>query len=118
MKKRILIVDDEASIRELYRQEFEDTGYDVDTAASPAEANRAISRAKPDLMILDIKLGEDDGLAYLREIMETYHDLAVIICSAYGSFKEDFSSWLAEAYVVKSSDMEPLLSKVHEVLAD
>jgi len=118
MNKRILVVDDERGIRELYKQELEDQGYAVETASNTNEADEIIGNTAVDLMILDIKLGKDDGLSYLRKTMENHSDLPVIISSAYGSYKDDFSSWLAEAYIVKSSDLDPLKQKVEEILAD
>jgi two-component system OmpR family response regulator len=117
MPKRLLILDDEANIRELYTREFEDEGYAVEAVATIEEADRAITERRPDLLILDIRLGGPDGLSYLRTIMESQRDLPVVICSAYTSYKEDFSSWLAEAYVVKSADLDPLKRKVKELLA-
>jgi DNA-binding response OmpR family regulator len=116
MAKRILIVDDEVNIRNLYRQEFEDEGYLVDTAASPEEADEIMEKQSPHLMILDIELSGQDGLSYLREVMQANRNLQVVISSAYSSYKDEFSSWLAEAYIVKSSDLEPLKQKVQELL--
>ena len=70
MSKRILVVDDEANIRDLYEQEFTDEGYAVDTVGSAEEASDLLAARRPDLMILDIELPGQDGLAYLREVME------------------------------------------------
>lgn len=117
MSKRILIVDDEANIRELYKQEFIDEGFEVDTVASAEEAGDILDKRRPDLMILDIELPGQDGLAYLREVMETNRDLPVLINSAYHSYKDDFASWSAEGYFVKSADLDPLKRKVRELLA-
>ncbi|NCP03084.1 MAG: response regulator, partial [Deltaproteobacteria bacterium] len=46
-----------------------------------------------------------------------HKDLPVILCSAYDSYKDDFSSWLADAYVVKSSDLTELKDQVARLLA-
>lgn len=114
--KRILVVDDEASIRTLYCQELRDEGYLVEAVSSAEEAARALERQSANLLILDIELPGKDGLAYLREVMERYRDLRVVINSAYHSYKDDFASWSAEAYLVKSSDLDPLKAKVRELL--
>ncbi|MCB1164414.1 MAG: response regulator [Candidatus Krumholzibacteriia bacterium] len=116
--KRILVVDDEASIRTLYAQELGDEGYEVETVASAEEATRVLERQRPDLLILDIELPGKNGLTYLREVMGEHRDMPVLISSAYHSYKDDFASWSAEAYVVKSSDLDPLKAKVRELLAD
>lgn len=118
MSKRILVVDDEASIRDLYQQELREEGYDVDVAPSAEAARERVAQRRPDLMILDIELPGEDGLSYLREVMESDRDLPVLINSAYPSYKDDFASWSAEAYLVKSSDLAPLKKKVRELLAD
>ncbi len=118
MSKRILIVDDEANIRELYKQELADDGYEVETVGSAEEAEKAIGARRPDLMILDIELPGRDGLEYLREVMEMERDLPILINSAYDSYKDDFASWAAEAYFVKSSDLDPLKRKVRELIGD
>ncbi|MBM4117508.1 response regulator [bacterium] len=116
MSKRILVVDDEASIRTLYSQELRDEGYLVQAVASAEEASLALAEQPVDLVILDIELPGKDGLAYLREVMEQYRDLRVVINSAYHSYKDDFTSWSAEASLVKSSDLDPLKATVRELL--
>ena len=114
---RILIVDDEVNIRSLYQCELEDEGYEVVTAASGAEALNILHEAAPDLVILDIKLEQENGLDFLRRMMETRPSLSVILNSGYSTYKDDFSSWLADAYLVKSSDTRELKTKVRELMA-
>ena len=72
MGKRILVVDDEANIRTLYKQEFEDEGYAVTTAASAEEALDLLRGSPADLVVMDIEMPGQDGLVCLREIMETH----------------------------------------------
>lgn len=114
---RILIVDDEVNIRKLYQSELEDEGYEVVTAASGAEAIQILRTAAPDLVILDIKLEQENGLDFLRHMMEIQPSVSVILNSGYSTYKDDFSSWLADAYLVKSSDTTELKDKVRELLA-
>jgi len=113
---RILIVDDEVNIRRLYQSELEDEGYEVVTAASGAEALNILREAAPDLVILDIKLEQENGLDSLRRMMEARPSLSVILNSGYSTYKDDFSSWLADAYLVKSSDTSELKTKVRELV--
>jgi len=113
---RVLVVDDEVNIRKLYKSELEDEGYDVVTAASGAEAMNILRNTVPDLVILDIKLDQENGLDFLRHAMELHPSLSVILNSGYSTYKDDFSSWLADAYLVKSGDTTELKSKVREVL--
>ncbi len=113
---KILVVDDEVNIRKLYKSELEDEGYDVVTAASGAEALHILRDSAPDLVILDIKLEQENGLDFLRHMMEIRPSLSVILNSGYSTYKDDFSSWLADAYLVKSSDTSELKEKVRELL--
>lgn len=114
---RILIVDDEVNIRKLYKSELEEEGYQVVTAASGAEALHILRDTAPDLVILDIKLEQENGLDSLRRMMEVRPNLSVILNSGYSTYKDDFSSWLADAYLVKSSDTSELKDKVRELLS-
>ena len=71
-----------------------------------------------DLVVLDIKLKSESGLDVLQRIVNQYPGLPVILCSAYISFQDDYTSWLAERYVVKSSDPAELLHEVNKVLVN
>jgi DNA-binding response OmpR family regulator len=112
----ILVVDDEDSIRALYRTELEEDGYQVVCASDGASALRALNEGTVHLVVLDIKLRGESGLQVLQEITRSHRQLPVILSTAYGSFKDDFSSWLADAYVVKSSNMQELKAEVSRVL--
>ena len=56
-------------------------------------------------MVLDIKLRNESGIDLLQRIVKERHDMPVILCTAFSCYKDDFSTWLADGYVVKSSDM-------------
>lgn len=115
---KLLIVDDETHIRMLYKKEFEGDGYDVLSAADPDEAMDIMAKEKPDLVILDIELGDENGLTLLNRLRQEYRDCAVILNSAYATYKSDFQSWLADAYIMKSSDLNPLKNKVKFLLTE
>jgi len=110
--KRILIVDDEEVIRMLYGEELEDEGYDVITTGSGHGLVGLIEREKPDLIILDIKMAEHDGLDLLQDIRKEFYNVPVILCSAYSSYKGDLKSIAADYYVVKSADLSELKRKI------
>jgi CheY-like chemotaxis protein len=59
-----------------------------------------------------------DGIETLRRIKEMDKNIPVILCTAYGQYKQDFSSWASDAYVVKSADLEELKTKIKTVLAE
>jgi DNA-binding NtrC family response regulator len=66
--KDVLVVDDERSLRLLCRVNLELDGHHVREAATVAEARREIERATPDVILLDVHVGADDGLELLDEI--------------------------------------------------
>jgi DNA-binding NtrC family response regulator len=114
---RLLVVDDESSIRLLYSQELGEEGYDVVTAGSAVEAVEKLQNDQFDLILLDIKLKNESGLDLLQKIVKDRHDLPVVLCSAFSCYKDDFSAWLADGYVVKSSDLQELKDEIKKVLA-
>ncbi len=117
MSKRLLVVDDESNIRRLYSQELSEEGYQVDTAASATEAVEKLTGNSYDLVVLDIKLKNESGLDFLQKIVRERHDMPVILCTAFSCYKDDFSTWLADGYVVKSSDPQELKDEIARVLA-
>lgn len=110
--KKILVVDDEEAIRSLYKMELEDAGYQVETADSGVQALEKLETFSPDLVTLDIKMPGMNGLEVLGEIRKDHKELPVILCSAYGEYKQDFSCWASDAYVVKSSDVDELIETI------
>ncbi len=114
--KRILVIDDEENIRLLYTEELADEGYEVSVAASAQEALAKIEAERPDLITLDIRMPGIDGIEFLRLLRERDRDLPVIIVTAYGEYKQDFSVWASDAYVVKSADLDELKAMVRKVL--
>ena len=116
MKKKILIVDDEEVIRMLYGEELEEEGYTVVTAGSGHGLIEMIGQEKPDLVVLDIKMAEHDGLDLLQDIRKDFYNIPVILCSAYSSFKGDLKSIAADYYVVKSADLSELKQKIKMAL--
>lgn len=114
---RLLIVDDEKNLRRLYEKEFRQEGYEVLLAENGLEALERVRNEKPDLVILDIRMPGMDGVETLGKMLAIRNNLPVILNSAYTSYQNNFMTWAAEAYVIKSSDLEPLKSKVKEILA-
>ena len=114
---KLLVVDDEANIRLLYAQELSDEGYEVVTAGTALEAVEKLEGADFDLVVLDIKLKNESGIELLQRIVKERHTLPVILCTAFSCYKDDFSAWLADGYVVKSSDMTELKDEIARVLA-
>jgi CheY-like chemotaxis protein len=116
--KKVLVIDDEQNIRFLYKEELEDCGYQVTVAATAEEAMEKIQQDKPDLITLDIKMPGMDGIEFMKKLKEEKSDIPVILCSAYGRYKQDFRVWASDAYVVKSADLRELKSTIKDILSD
>ena len=109
---KILIVDDEEHIRYLYSEELSDAGYEVITAENGHLLLERIEKEKPDLVVLDIKMVDYNGLDLLQDIRNKFYDLPVVLCTAYDTFKEDMKSIAADYYVIKSFDLSELKNKI------
>ncbi len=112
----VLVVDDEQHILKLYEKELSEEGYKVSTATSGEEALRMAELESPDLVILDIKLKDQNGLEILGGLRKIAGDRPIILNSAYSTYKSDFQSWLADAYLVKSPNLDNLKRKIRELL--
>ena len=114
--KKILIVDDEESIRILYEQEFLEEGYQVFLASNAYEALEIVEKEPLDLIVLDIKMPGMDGIEAMQKIVGKKNNIPIIINSAYPHFKDSFMTWVAEAYVVKSSNLQEVKDKIKQLL--
>jgi two-component system response regulator (stage 0 sporulation protein F) len=114
--KKILIVDDEESIRYLYREELEEEGFIVEVATNGEEALEKLPLFKPDLITLDIKMPGMNGIETLKRIRESDRQLPIIMCSAYGEYKQDFTTWASDAYIVKCADLTELKTTICKLL--
>jgi NtrC-family two-component system response regulator AlgB len=82
---RVLVVDDEESIRKLLRVCLEGAGYQVTLAASGEAATAAAKRSPPDLALVDLRLGGMDGIAVTRALAQDAPGCAVVIMTAYAT---------------------------------
>ena len=100
MAADILIVDDEADIRELVAGILEDEGHQTRLARDSDEALRAIEERRPQLVILDIWLQGSrlDGLEVLSVIKRTYPELPVVIISGHGNIETAVTAIRRGAY--------------------
>jgi CheY-like chemotaxis protein len=115
--EKVLIVDDEENVRFLYEQELIDEGYQTVLARDGKECLEKVATEKPDVVLLDIRMPRMDGLEAIGKIIELNKNIPIIINSAYSTYKDDFMSWAADAYVVKSYDLDTLKTTIRDVLA-
>jgi DNA-binding NtrC family response regulator len=112
---RILLVDDDEALQKLCKEELEDEGHSVELTADGDDALERIGRGGLDLVILDLCIDGMSGLRVLREGINRSPDLPILIHTAHPEFQRHFSTWSAAAFVVKSSDLGPLMKEVHRL---
>jgi two-component system chemotaxis response regulator CheY len=111
----ILVVDDDASIRQTVREILDFEGYAVETAADGLEALQAVERGEPSLVLLDMRMPELDGWGFARAIRERGIQLPILVMTA----AENARSWAdeigADGYVAKPFELDELLAAVERV---
>ena len=117
MKKRILVVDDEISIRMGIREFAEYQGYDVTGAANGREALELCRQQDFDLIIMDIMMPEMDGYEAYRRIREI-KDIPALMLSAKGEEYDKLQGFEAgiDDYVVKPFSIKELMARVNVIL--
>jgi two-component system response regulator (stage 0 sporulation protein F) len=113
---KILCVDDEPALLRMYRDELSEEGYEVVVARDGKEALAQLSAVNPQVVILDIRMPNMDGLEALVAMLGKTHTLPVILHSAYPEYKEKIITGGAEAFVLKDSDLTELKRTIREIL--
>ena len=118
MTRKLLIIDDEESLREFLNVLFKEEGFDVQLADSAAEARQRLSQDSFDLVLCDILMPDGNGLELLKEIKEHTPQTAVVMMTAYSSTKSAVEAMKLGAYqyVAKPFDVEELKVVVHQAL--
>lgn len=117
MKNKILIIDDEKAIRDSLTFALEDL-YEVLSAGDPTGAEAVLSEKIVDVILLDMKLGRNDGLDLLRQIKHTYPEIEVIVITAFGSIKSSVQAIREGAlnYLTKPVDIEELIVFIEKAI--
>lgn len=117
-RTKVLLVEDERSQRVLYKSELEEEGYLVFAAKNGAEALEIAVEKNPDVAVLDIFLTGEDGLEVMGKLLRIDEKLPIILHTAYGAWQDNWRGQVADAYVIKSSDMSDLVHTIEQVLAN
>ncbi|HEX5395661.1 MAG TPA: response regulator, partial [Candidatus Limnocylindria bacterium] len=80
----VLVVDDDKDIRSLLTDLLEGDGYRASAVPTGGEALAAVEKERPDLVMMDVKLPDQDGLSVLKELKRSHPDLEVIVMTAFG----------------------------------
>ena len=117
MEKTILIVEDDANIRELLHLYLEQEGYHIESAQDGADGLRAFKRVHPDLVLLDLMMPVMDGTQMIREL-RTFSQTPVIILTAKGEVfdKVTLLELGADDYITKPFEMREVIARVRAVL--
>lgn len=87
MSKSVLIVDDEELLREVFRESFEDHGFQVDEAGNGEEGLKKMNETKYDLVLSDIRMPVCNGIDMYRKMQETgFDELPVILITGYSDY--------------------------------
>jgi two-component system OmpR family response regulator len=114
----IIVVDDDPSLRQMVTRYLEDNNVPTKSASNRSELNRHIAGISPSLIILDLRLGQDDGLDLLREI-RSHSDVPIIITTGHRPDEIDRIVGLelgADDYIIKPFSLRELLARVRAVL--
>lgn len=116
--KTILIVDDNENDRVICERELRGEGYVTCSVSSGLKALQFIDKnSQVDLIILDVRMVPLNGIDVLQQLRAQNINIPVILHSDYSTYKNDFVTWLADAYMLKSSDLTQLKKKVKELLS-
>jgi DNA-binding NtrC family response regulator len=115
--RRILIIEDEANLRLLYRLELEFEGYEIVAVGSGNEALEILAHEKMDAVVLDFLLPDFGGLQLLDDILSRQRYVPIIINTGYDQLRNDFHCGVAEAFVVKSSDLSELKGALAQAIS-
>lgn len=113
----VLLVEDDPRQQLLYDDELTGAGYQVMVAGDGRSAIEMAEEARPDVVILDVRLPDVGGMEVLQRLLAKDRGQKVIINTAYASYRDNFMSWAADAYLVKSSNLDRLKSTVSAVIA-
>ena len=116
--KKLLIAEDDKNLRLLYKRALTEEGYTVILAKNGKEAVKKAKKENPDLIVMDIRMPGLDGIEAMNEIKSFARKIPVILNTAYPIYREDFSTWPAMAYIVKSADLSVLKKTIGEAFEE
>jgi two-component system, NtrC family, response regulator AtoC len=115
--RSVLIVDDDAQIRSLLADLLKEAGYKTQPAKTAAEATTQIAKQRPDLVMMDVQLPDQDGLDLLKSIKREHPELDVIVMTAFGGSSSAIRAMEVGAYdyVTKPFEVDDLLATLRRV---
>ena len=105
----VLIIDDEAAIRESLQTLLEIEGYEVETATDGGEGLTRLAERPFDLVLLDFALPERNGIEILQDIRERDSELTVIMITAYGTVERLGATWPTRSKMRSMGSLLPMM---------
>ena len=118
-KTSILLVDDEENLRRTLAMILRREGYQVETAATVAEARQCVNKSSFDLTFLDLKLPDGNGLTLLPELRQRFPNMPVVILTAHDKLDAAIEAVRhgAQDYLLKPIDPPVIIQRVKDILA-
>lgn len=118
MTKQILLVDDDTNILEVVRETLEYEGYDIRTATDASRLRQLMRDSLPDLILLDVQLGEEDGRTLCRQLKasEATRDVPIILYSACETASQLRRERCADEFLTKPFSLITLIEKVQRLV--
>jgi len=115
---KLLIADDSAPLLEALKYILERNGYEVRTLDNASNIYNEIDEFQPDLLILDIFLGDEDGREICKEIRYTFEntDLRILLFSAFPKHLENYKSYGADDFIEKPFELRNFMEKIQSIL--
>src|SRR5437762_12258282 len=115
---KLLLIDDETDVQYSFRRIFENSKIELSTASSGEEGLKLIPKCKPDLVIMDVRMGGINGLETLRRIRQFDTKLPVIMMTAYGTTQTAIEAMKLGAYdyLLKPFDVPKLKQLIMDAL--
>ena len=116
MEEKILVVSDTSSLRRIYENKLSEHGFAIDISLDGKDALHKLQEELIDLVLLDLDIEHGSGLSYLQEFVACRKKAKVVVVSDSSVYKNDFHSWAADAYLLKSTDLEELKNTIDAIL--
>jgi two-component system phosphate regulon response regulator OmpR len=117
-RQKVLVVDDDLRLRDLLKRYLSEQGFAVDTVADAPAMDRQLTRVRYDIMVLDLMLPGEDGLAICRRLRSADNTLAIIMLTAKGDDVDRIVGLEmgADDYLAKPFNPRELVARIHAVL--